>query len=133
MYGFGTLDGVPWGSDETLGSTRVYPNGFNSMRFANEEWDNEFAAALLQPTQETQAPHFQRCSQIFNDELPYMPLYQRVDYAIVNDSLRGPEKATILHPAAGGVHYWEWYMARPDRDELTDAPLCRRRSGALSS
>jgi len=40
-----------------------------------------------------------------------VPLYQRVDYAIVNDSLRGPEKATILHPAAGGVRYWEWYMA----------------------
>jgi hypothetical protein len=36
-------------------------------------------------------------------------LYQRVDYSIVNDGLKGPENATILHPAAGGVHYWEWY------------------------
>ncbi len=110
VYGFGTLDGSPWGSDETLGSTRVYPNGFNSMRFANTEWDTEFAAALLETTQEAQAPHFQRCSQIFNDELPYMPIYQRVDYAVVSNKLKGPEKAPITHPAAGGVHFWEWYV-----------------------
>ena len=73
------------------------------MRWVNEEWDKNFADALLQPNQETQAPFFKRCSELFNDELPYVPLYQRVDYAIVSDSLRGPEKATILHPAAGGV------------------------------
>ncbi len=39
-----------------------------------------------------------------------MPIYQRVDYAVVNDKLKGPEKAPITHPAAGGVHYWEWYV-----------------------
>jgi len=110
VYGFGTLDGSPWGSDETLGSTRVYPNGFNSMRFANTEWDSEFAAALLATTQDEQGKHFQRCSQIFNDELPYAPMYQRVDYAVVNQKLKGPESAVITHPAAGGVHYWEWYV-----------------------
>jgi len=110
VYGFGTLDGSPWGPDETLGSTRVYPNGFNSMRFANKEWDSEFAAALLATTQDEQATHFQRCSQIFNDELPYAPIYQRVDYAVVNQKLKGPESAVITHPAAGGVHYWEWYV-----------------------
>jgi ABC-type transport system substrate-binding protein len=110
VYGFGTLDGSPWGSDGTLGSKAVYPNGYNSMRWVSAEWDKEFAAALLQPDQATQAPHFKRCSEIFNDELPYIPIYQRVDYAIVSDNLRGPEQATILHPAAGGVHYWEWYI-----------------------
>jgi ABC-type transport system substrate-binding protein len=81
------------------------------MRFANAEWDTEFAAGLAATTQETQAPHFRRCSEIFNDELPYVPMYQRVDYLIVGDNLRGPEKATITHPAAGGVRYWEWYIA----------------------
>jgi peptide/nickel transport system substrate-binding protein len=110
VYGFGTLDGSPWGSDETLGSTRVYPNGFNSMRFANAEWDSEFAAALKETTQDAQAEHFKRCSQIFNDELPYMPIYQRVDYAVVSNKLKGPEKAAITHPAAGGIHFWEWYV-----------------------
>lgn len=110
VYGFGTLDGSPWGSDETLGSTRVYPNGFNSMRFANAEWDSEFAAALKETTQDAQAEHFKRCSQIFNDELPYMPIYQRVDYAVVSNKLKGPEKAAITHPAAGGIHYWEWFV-----------------------
>ena len=110
VYGFGTLDGSPWGSDGTLGSKSVYPNGYNSMRWVSKEWDTEFATALLQPDQATQAPHFKRCSEIFNDELPYIPIYQRVDYAIVSDNLRGPEQATILHPAAGGVHYWEWYI-----------------------
>lgn len=110
-YAFGTLDGSPWRSDLTLGSTHVYPNGSNSMRWRNEEWDTNFADALRQPTQEKQAPFFKRCSEIFNDELPYVPLYQRVAYAIVDDNLRGPEKASILHPAAGGVRYWEWYMA----------------------
>ena len=110
VYGFGTLDGSPWGSDEFLGSTRVYPNGFNSMRFANTEWDTEFAAAIKEQTQETQAPHFKRCSEIFNDELPYMPIYQRVDYAVVSNKLKGPEKAPITHPAAGGIHFWEWYV-----------------------
>jgi peptide/nickel transport system substrate-binding protein len=109
VYGFGTLDGSPWGSDEFLASDRVLPAGLNSMRFANPEWDSEFAAGLLETTRETQAPHFARASEIFNDELPYIPLYQRVDYSIVNDGLKGPENATILHPAAGGVHYWEWY------------------------
>ena len=110
VYGFGTLDGSPWGSDEQLGSTRVYPNGFNSMRFANAEWDSEFAAALKETTQDAQAPHFQRCSQIFNEELPYMPIYQRVDYAVVSNKLKGPEKAPITHPSAGGIHFWEWYV-----------------------
>ena len=110
VYGFGTLDGSPWGSDETLGSTRVYPNGFNSMRFANAEWDSEFAAALKETSQEAQAAHFARCSEIFNDELPYMPIYQRVDYAVVSNKLKGPEKAAITHPAAGGIHFWEWYV-----------------------
>ena len=110
VYGFGTLDGSPWGSDETLGSTRVYPNGFNSMRFANAEWDSEFAAALKETSQDAQAEHFKRCSQIFNDELPYMPIYQRVDYAVVSNKLKGPEKAPITHPAAGGIHFWEWYV-----------------------
>jgi ABC-type transport system substrate-binding protein len=107
-YGFGTLDGSPWGSDEFLNSERVNPEGLNSMRFANEEWDQEFAAGLLESDQEAQAPHFQRCSQIFNEELPYIPLYQRVDYSVVSEDLKGPENATILHPAAGGVRYWEW-------------------------
>jgi ABC-type transport system substrate-binding protein len=110
-FGFGTLDGSPWGEANVLGSDHVYPNGGNSMRWANEEWDREFAAALLEPDQAAQAPHFQRCSELFNDELPYVPLYQRVDYAILSDNLRGPERATILHPGAGGVRYWEWYMA----------------------
>ena len=107
-YGFGTLDGSPWGSDSTLGTGRVYPNGSNSMRYSNPEWDFEFAAALLETAQEGQAPHFKRCSEIFNDELPYVPAYQRVDYSILSDKLKGPEAATILHPAAGGVKYWEW-------------------------
>ncbi len=110
VYGFGTLDGSPWGSDETLGSTRVYPNGFNSMRFNNPEWDAEFAAAIKESTQDAQAAHFKRCSEIFNDELPYMPIYQRVDYAVVSQKLKGPEKAPITHPAAGGIHFWEWYV-----------------------
>ena len=39
-----------------------------------------------------------------------MPIYQRVDYAIVSNKLKGPEKAPITHPAAGGIHYWEWYI-----------------------
>ena len=110
VYGFGTLDGSPWGSDETLGSKRVHPNGFNSMRFANTEWDTSFASAIKESTQDTQAPFFKRCSEIFNDELPYMPIYQRVDYAVVSNKLKGPEKAPITHPAAGGIHFWEWYV-----------------------
>jgi peptide/nickel transport system substrate-binding protein len=110
VYGYGTLDGSPWGSDETLGSKRVYPNGYNSMRWVNAEWDSEYAAALKETSQDAQAPHFKRCSELFNDELPYAPIYQRVDYSIVNDKLKGVEKATITHPAAGGVHYWEWYI-----------------------
>jgi ABC-type transport system substrate-binding protein len=111
VYGYGTLDGSPWGSDETLGSTRWYPNGFNSMRFANEEWDAEFAAALTETSQDAQATHFKRCSEIFNDELPYAPIYQRVDYSVVADTHTGPECAVILPPAGGGVHYGEWYVA----------------------
>jgi peptide/nickel transport system substrate-binding protein len=110
VYGFGTLDGSPWGSDETLNSKRVYPNGFNSMRFNSPEWDTEFAAGIRESTQDAQAPHFKRCSEIFNDELPYMPIYQRVDYSIVNTKLKGPENTTIMHPAGGGVRYWEWYI-----------------------
>ena len=78
------------------------------MRYSNPEWDTEFAAALLETTQDGQGPHFKRCSEIFNDELPYVPAYQRVDYSVISDKLKGPEAATILHPAAGGVKYWEW-------------------------
>ena len=39
-----------------------------------------------------------------------MPIYQRVDYAVVSNTLKGPEKAPITHPAAGGIHYWEWFI-----------------------
>ncbi len=110
-YGFGTLDGAPWGSDIFLGS-RSFPQdgGYNAFRFANEEWDREYAAALAAPDEASQAPHLRRCSEIFNDELPYVPRYQRVDYALVGTALRGPERSTNLHPAVGGVRYWEWYI-----------------------
>ncbi len=110
-YGLGTLDGAPWGSDSFLGS-KSFPQagGYNAMRFSSDEWDREYGAALAAPDQATQARHFQRCSEIFNDELPYVPMYQRVDYALVGDNLRGPEQATILHPAVGGVRYWEWFI-----------------------
>ena len=40
------------------------------------------------PDQASQAPHFWRCSEIFNDELPYAPLYQEVDYAVIGTSSR---------------------------------------------
>ena len=110
-YGFGTLDGSPWGSDSFLGS-KSFPQagGYNAFRFSSEEWDREYAAALAAPDEATQAVHFGRCSEIFNDELPYVPMYQRVDYALVGATLRGPEQVTILHPAVGGVRYWEWYV-----------------------
>ena len=107
-YGFGTLDGSPWGSDTFLGSKSIPPNGFNSMRFKNTEWDTEFAAALVESTQDAQAPHLHRAAQIFNEELPYMPIYQRVDYSLVSDKLQGPEKYTITHPEIGGVKFYEW-------------------------
>ncbi len=111
VYGYGSIDGSPWVSDQILGSGALWPNGYNSMRWVNAEWDKEFTAALAVPDQASQAPHFWRCSEIFNDELPYAPLYQEVDYAVVGDKLRGPEQATILDPTGGGVRYWEWYMA----------------------
>ena len=107
-YGFGTLDGSPWGSDTFLGSKSIPPNGFNSMRFKNAEWDTEYAAALVESTQEAQAPHLHAASKIFNEELPYMPIYQRVDYSVVNDKLKGPEKYQIQHPEIGGVKFYEW-------------------------
>ena len=107
-YGFGTLDGSPWGSDTFLGSKSIPPNGFNSMRFKNAEWDTEYAAALVESTQEAQAPHLHAASKIFNEELPYMPIYQRVDYSVVNDKLKGPEKYQIQHPEIGGVKFDEW-------------------------
>jgi peptide/nickel transport system substrate-binding protein len=111
-YGFGTLDGSPWGSDTYLSSDQ-FPEtgGYNATRFNDAEWDSEYTAALLSPDVPTQAPHFARCSEIFNDELPFVPLYQRVDIAMVGKGLHGPERSTILHPAVGGVRYWEWYVA----------------------
>jgi len=113
-YGFGTISGLPWTSDQFL-SSKFFPQkgGLNAMRFANAEWDKEFAAALAAPDQASQTPHLQRASEIFNDELPYVALYQRVDYTILSDKLRGPEKAPlgILHPNQSGVNYWEWYIA----------------------
>jgi hypothetical protein len=62
----------------------------------------------MESTQEAQIPHLHRCAQIFNDELPYMPIYQRVDYALVSDKLKGPEKYMITHPEIGGVKFYEW-------------------------
>ena len=38
-------------------------------------------------------------------------MYQRVDYAIVTDKLRARRRRRSFTRAAGGVHYWEWYMA----------------------
>ena len=110
MYGFGTLDGSPWGSDETLNSKRVYPNGFNSMRFNSPEWDTEFAAALRESTQDAQAPSLQAVQRdlqrraALHADLPARRLLDR------QHKLKGPEKTTIMHPAGGGVHYWEWYI-----------------------
>ena len=37
-----------------------------------------------------------------------MPIYQRVDYSVVNDKLKGPEKYQIQHPEIGGVKFYEW-------------------------
>ena len=111
VYGYGSLDGTPYGQDAELGCASIWPNGSNSMRWCSQEWDTEFAAALKGITQADQAPHFQRCSEIFNDELPYVPMYDRVDYSIIGNTLKGPEKATILHPSAGGVRWWEWTIS----------------------
>jgi ABC-type transport system substrate-binding protein len=110
VYGFGSVDGSPWGQDNYLGTKAVYPNGYNAMRFANAEWDTEFAAGNSAITKDQQSPHFQRCSEIFNDELPYVPMYQRVDYSAVGDKLHGPENWKILHPQVGGVRWYEWYI-----------------------
>jgi peptide/nickel transport system substrate-binding protein len=110
VYGYGSIDGSPWVADQILASSSTWPNGYNSMRWSNPEWDKEFAAGVAAPDQASQAPHFMRCSEIFNDELPYAPLYQEVDYAIIGNTLKGPENYTILDPTGGGVRYWEWYI-----------------------
>ncbi len=111
VYGFGTLDGSPFGSGQTLLSSSVYPNGYNSFRFSNEEFDKEYAAGNAAVTQEEQGEHFARASEIFNEELPYFPYFNRVDAAIVSDKLTGVEGTTMFHPSAGGVRYWEWAVA----------------------
>jgi len=108
VYGFGTLDGSPFGSGQTLLSTSVYPNGYNSFRFASDEFDTEYKAGNAAITQEEQGKHFARASEIFNEELPYFPYFNRVDAAVVSDKLTGVEGTKMFHPAAGGVPYWEW-------------------------
>lgn len=111
VYGFGTLDGSPFGSGQTLLSTSLYPNGYNSFHFANEEFDTEYLAGNAAITQEEQGQHFARASEIFNAELPYFPYFNRVDAAIVSSKLTGVEGTTMFHPSAGGVPYWEWGIA----------------------
>ena len=73
VYGFGTLDGSPWGSDTTLGSTHVYP-----QRLQLDALGERRSGTRSSPTRSSSRPRrrrrriFKRCSEIFNDELPYV-------------------------------------------------------------
>jgi peptide/nickel transport system substrate-binding protein len=108
VYGFGTLDGQPYGSNVTNACASTYPTGFNGVAYCNEEWDAAFAAGLAAPTPEEQATNFQRASQIWNDDLPFFPYFNRIDAAIVSDQLTGIDNMQMFHPSGGGGRYWEW-------------------------
>jgi peptide/nickel transport system substrate-binding protein len=111
VYGFGTLDGQPFGAGSQLLSDQKYPAGFNGTAFANQAFDDAYVAGVAAPTQEEQAPHFQEATRIFNDELPYFPYFDRVDVAVVSDRMSGYENTQMYHPAAGGVEYWAWAIS----------------------
>ena len=64
--------------------------------------------SMAMPSGATRIPHVASKAPI-----EHALITSRVDYTILSDKLRGPEKAQkgILHPNQTGVKYWEWYMA----------------------
>jgi ABC-type transport system substrate-binding protein len=108
--GAGSLDGSPWLAGDDILSTAIFPEGFNSMHYVNEEFDEHYLAGQRAVDPEVARTEFEAASLVFNEDLPFLPLYQRRDYTFLNDDLRGPETATLLHPFAGGLEYWNWHF-----------------------
>jgi peptide/nickel transport system substrate-binding protein len=107
----GQLGGSPWAADLSMGCEMAYPNGYNGWGYCNPEWDAAYQEAVTALDPETRDAALQRASQIFNDELPYMPYFARLDQAAVSKRMSGPQQSQLLHYFAGGNPYWEWSIS----------------------
>jgi peptide/nickel transport system substrate-binding protein len=107
----GQLGGSPWAADLSMGCEMAYPAGYNGWGYCNPEWDANYykAVAAVDPAERDAA--LAAASKLFNEELPYLPYFQRLDQAMVSKTLKGPETSQLLHPLAGGNRYWEWTIA----------------------
>jgi peptide/nickel transport system substrate-binding protein len=107
----GQLGGSPWAADLSMGCDMKYPAGYNGWGYCNPKWDENYKAAVAATDTASRDAALAAASKIFNDELPYLPYFQRLDQAMVSKTLKGPEQSKLLHPLAGGNKYWEWSIS----------------------
>jgi peptide/nickel transport system substrate-binding protein len=102
---------APWGNYSTLGCDQPYPAGWNSMHYCNEEMDQLLLDVVKETERAKQAEMFQRASEIFNEDVPYVPLYIGLSYWIYNKKVKGWEAET-----SGQWNWWarwdvwNWYV-----------------------
>ncbi len=97
-----------------VGCDRVYPEGYNSSRYCNEELDALYNEALATVDDDARNELYTRASAIWNDELPWIPLYAPQSLLLIGenvkgwrDSLIGPEGSATI----GAVTDLEkWYI-----------------------
>ena len=97
-----------------VGCDRVYPNGYNSSRYCNEELDALYNEALATVDDDARNELYTRATAIWNDELPWIPLYAPQSLLLIHenvkgwrDSLIGPEGSATI----GAVTDLEkWYI-----------------------
>ncbi len=107
----GQLGGSPWAADLSMGCEMAYPAGYNGWGYCNPEWDKNYDAAVAATDPAARDAALAAASKLFNEELPYLPYFQRLDQAMVSKNLKGPEASQLLHPLAGGNKYWEWSIS----------------------
>ena len=72
-----------------LGCDRIYPNGYNSPRYCNEELDALYNQALATVDDDERNELYTRASAIWNDELPWIPLYAPQSLLLIHESVKG--------------------------------------------
>ena len=102
---------APWGNYSTLGCDQPYPAGWNSMEYCNPEMDEILLNVVKEPDQAKQAEMFQRGSEIFNDEVPYVPYEMYESYWIINSKVKGWDADTLSVGNWYGIwDVWNWYI-----------------------
>ena len=97
----GQLGGSPWAADLSMGCDMAYPAGYNGWGYCNPQWDENYYKAVAATDEAERDAALAAASKIFNEDLPYLPYFLRLDQAMISKKLAGPGDIPAPAPAGG--------------------------------